>query len=120
MYKLNNKEFTNATDALDQYIKNFQLTNNFKNIETHTAKSCTKEYRLDQLENFMNKNLKAPIFNNLIDKSVHSNNNSEISFIEMERKNKSSNVGSFNAINQVEKLIHNLSSKVDDFKSDGK
>lgn len=109
MYKLNDKKFTSASDALDQYIKNYQL-NNFKNMETSVAKSTTKEYRLDKLEVLMNSKIKSPIFNNFISSA----NSSE------SEKHSMKNDTNCNAINQVEKLINNLTNKVEDYKSDSK
>ena len=118
MYKLQDRVFDNASDALDHYIRNFQLNSDFKSMDTSSVKSINKEFRLDKLETLMKSHLKKPIFSNFI---VENNINSPIEF------NINKNVGpmdtgpSQNAINQVEKLISNLSCKVEDYsRTEGK
>jgi len=109
MYKLHGKAFNNASDALDYYIKNFQMNSDFQNIETSFSKSVAKEYRLDKLEALMNTNLKTPIFNNLIISSDESAEKNEVNLFD------NSHCPDLTAISQVEKLINNLSCKVDDY-----
>jgi hypothetical protein len=122
MYKLNEKVFNSASEALDHYIRDFQMCNDYTNVETSRAKSTRKEYRLDKLEDIMSTRVRAPLFNNLINNSeVNSLGNltsstENSSFLTENKRDERS----FEAINQVEKLIHNLSTKVEDYKSDSK
>lgn len=125
MYKLNDKSFSNATEALDHYIKDFQLCHNYKNMETSVAKSTQKQFRIEKLENIMSTNLKKNIFNNLIGSASStsgSSGNTSMTLSSSEgslfNEMKKDETG-LDAINQVEKLINNLSSKVEDYKSEG-
>ena len=120
MYKLNDKEFLSASDALDYYIKTFQMSN-IKHMETRAAKSTTKEFRLDKLENLMSTKLNKPIFNNLIVPTENSSCNQIVtanSLALIDSIDRGSETG-MNAINQIEKLISNLSHKIEDYKAQG-
>ncbi len=111
MYKVHGKAFNNASDALDFYIKNFQINSNYQNIETRCSKSVTKEYRLDKLEALMNTNLKMPIFNFVsCDEPESLSDKSKAISIAID-----SHCPDLTAISQVEKLINNLSCKVDNY-----
>lgn len=125
MYKLNEKVFHSASEALDHYIRDFQMCNDYKHVETSIAKSTSKQYRLDKLENMMHAKVKKPIFNNFIKNNNNTDINqlannltasTETSSFFTDRRDETS----FEALNQVEKLISNLSTKVEDYKSDSK
>jgi hypothetical protein len=97
MYRLNEKEFSSATEALDYYISNF----NFGNIVIKSQDRC-KEFHPppDRLETYnFNSNLKKPKFCSL----------NNISTEESKEKN---------ACHEIEKLLNTLSNRILDYKKD--
>ena len=127
MYQL--KEFSNATEALDHYIKNFEKTNlKYNERPVILSKPIYESTPTTSIDSSTDSNNKSNSINSrLIFPSVQMQSfhvipyqqidylpKSQIEFSEKDNLVKDD----FNAINQIEKLINVLSNRIHDYKNE--